>query len=447
MDNLNLESPLDILELESENIGENLQKNLYSIDLYMYSISEKKDYQNKVIERTLKEISFDCFLNSTNNNIRNGIDGSRECDYTSCIIKCNSKDAVTNEITFDSYNILYDDTYKSMIQKCIEKYFSQHSNNIYTNIKELTKYCNQENIGSIQEFQVKNVLADMILRAKYIKNNLGIENLINYVNDDQIYLIYNQNVFDNFYFKNHWIQMDTTLDVFISNYLEMKDVAIIKRIVEDKDDNNRWMLLQQLTSQHIDDLIKNAITSNSNTEFRTWVLKIFDTLIINDYENWYILRNVLAPLKYNGEKWTQFTSVTSPEDMDEVNDLLRKRFGKPPLHYYAIHNVTTKSLLLRSTESLATLRKGKGMECTSFTPSALLTKIILPGNIQIPGDANMQDNKLKDKVYKAFTPTELEKFSDAQLQTIYNTFSINKIDICKHLLEWFTKHKKLQITF
>jgi hypothetical protein len=213
---------------KTEQIAENLKKNLYSIDLYMYSISEKKDYQTKVIERILKEISFDCFLNSKNNNNVNGIDGSRECDYTSCIIKCNAK-GTDDTITFDSYNILYDDTYRTTIQNSIELYFSLHSG--YTTISELTKWCQDKN-SNVLEFQVKNVLSDMILHSKYIKNNMGIDNLINYANDDNIYLVYSQNIFDNFYFKNHWVQMNTTLDNFISNYLDAKDIVIVKRIIE-----------------------------------------------------------------------------------------------------------------------------------------------------------------------------------------------------------------------
>jgi len=427
-----------------KHLAENLKKNLYSIDLYMYSISEKKDYQTKKIERILKEISFDCFLNSENNNILNGIDGSRECDYTSCIIKCNAKDTTDKTINFDSYNILYDDMYKSKIEKCIQEFFLQNSSS-YTNIKELTKFCNQFD-EKIQEFQVKNVLAQMVLHSKYIKNNMGIENLINYASDDNIYLIYSQNVFDNFYFKNHWVQMNTTLNEFITNYLEKKDITIVKKIIENNDDNEKMLLLQQISSQHIDEMIKNAITSTSTSDLKKWILKVFDTVIIHNDKYWYIVRNVLSPLQYDGSKWIQITSVSHPKEMDEMNELIRKRFGQPPLEYYAIYNLLTKSLLLRSTENLAVMRKGKGMECTSFTPGNLLTKIIIPGGIIIPGNTEMT-NKIKDKVYKTFTQDELEKLNDKQIKTIYNVFNMGKNDICKYLLEWFTQNKKLQITF
>lgn len=440
------EEKVEVVQMD-KHLAENLKKNLYSIDLYMYSISEKKDYQTKKIERILKEISFDCFLNSKNNNIPNGIDGSRECDYTSCIIKCNAKDTVGTEgktVNFESYNILYDDLYKTKIEKYIQEFFL-HQSKSHTNIKELTTFCNQMD-EKIQEFQVKNVLALMILHSKYIKNNMGIENLINYANDDNIYLVYSQNVFDNFYFKNHWVQMDTNLNEFITNYLEKKDITIVKRIIESSDESEKMMLLQQISPQHIDEMIKSVITSTSTSDFKKWILQVFDTVIIHGGKQWYIVRNVLSPLQYDGTIWKQITSVSHPKDMDEMNELIRKRFGQPPLEYYAIYNLTTKSLLLRSTENLTVMRKGKGMECTSFTPGNLLTKIIIPGGINVPGNTEM-NNKVKDKVYKTFTHDELEKFNDKQIKTIYNVFNIGKNDICKYLLEWFTQNKKLQITF
>jgi hypothetical protein len=132
--------------------------------------------------------------------------------------------------------------------------------------------------------------------------------------------------------------------------------------------------------------------------------------------------------------------------MDELNELIRKRFGQPPLEYYGIYNLITKSLLLRSTENLTVMRKGKGMECTSFTPGTLLTKIIIPSQMQITGHISVT-NKLKDKVNKTFTQDEIDKFDKTQLEKIYNVFNMGKTDICKFLLEWFTQNKKLQITF
>ena len=74
--------------LESRDIG----ISNFFIDKEKYILSEEKDRSNKVIERQLKEISFDCAFNISRNTITDvGIDGSPECDYTTCNYECKVK--------------------------------------------------------------------------------------------------------------------------------------------------------------------------------------------------------------------------------------------------------------------------------------------------------------------------------------------------------------------
>jgi len=67
----------------------------FFIDREKYILSEEKDRSNKVIERQLKEISFDCEFNISRNTFNSSseefIDGSPECDYTSCNYECRVK--------------------------------------------------------------------------------------------------------------------------------------------------------------------------------------------------------------------------------------------------------------------------------------------------------------------------------------------------------------------
>ena len=64
----------------------------FFIDREKYILSEEKDRGNKVIERQLKEISFDCEFNISRNTFTDvGVDGSPECDYTSCNYECRVK--------------------------------------------------------------------------------------------------------------------------------------------------------------------------------------------------------------------------------------------------------------------------------------------------------------------------------------------------------------------
>ena len=74
--------------LESRDIG----ISNFFIDKEKYILSEEKDRSNKVIERQLKEISFDCAFNISRNTITDvGVDGSPECDYTTCNYECKVK--------------------------------------------------------------------------------------------------------------------------------------------------------------------------------------------------------------------------------------------------------------------------------------------------------------------------------------------------------------------
>lgn len=438
-----LSMEMDIVDDDYENIAQELKNNDYSIDLYMYHVSEKKDFLTKRVERLLKESAFDCFLNMDNNQMvgSGAVDGSRECDYTTCVLKCNSASQNTDEVTFESYDILYDDEYKSRISKCIQDFFTKHSK---TTIKDLAKYCGK----NVREYQVKSVLADLMMTSTYVTNKVGIKSLVSYVDDDHIELMYTYSGMDDYYEKNYWIHNENTLKNFIAHYLDTKDTIIMKKIQDATTDDEKWSLLQQLTPKHVDDLIKAAVTStNASSPLRQWITSKFETSIYHDPDTgyWYIVKNVLAPLRYDGKEWTTLTSST--DEIDSVNKLIIKRFGHEPIKYYAIFNTSTKNLFLRSLDNYATMRKGKGMDCTSFTPGDLLLKIILPAGITIPGDTSLSDAKARKKVDRIFTQKLEEDYTEKEVQTIYNTVSMNKNDICKYIFEWFSENKKIQITF
>ena len=61
--------------------------NFFSIDLYMYKISQEKDISIKRVERLIKESAFDCALTYDRNRVF-GLNGSRDCDYASCDYDC-----------------------------------------------------------------------------------------------------------------------------------------------------------------------------------------------------------------------------------------------------------------------------------------------------------------------------------------------------------------------
>lgn len=101
-------------------------KNFF-IDKEKYILSEEKDRRNKIVERYLKTISFDCAFNTSRNILKNGIAGSAECDYTDCDYTCEIKpllgkpDKTTYKMYitfFEEFDIFYVlETLKEMFKK------------------------------------------------------------------------------------------------------------------------------------------------------------------------------------------------------------------------------------------------------------------------------------------------------------------------------------------
>lgn len=62
--------------------------NYNTVDIQMYAWAESKHHRNAPIMRLAKRIATDCKLNRIRNQERGEVDGSRECDYTTCRYSC-----------------------------------------------------------------------------------------------------------------------------------------------------------------------------------------------------------------------------------------------------------------------------------------------------------------------------------------------------------------------
>lgn len=125
----------DNLEIQERNVEiykycsiSNKGNQKFFVDKEKYILSEEKDRSNKVVERILKEISFDCNINS---NVIIGSDNTPECDYTnckySCLIKDNNKISRLDKSTYNLYINFFDkfdiEFSISFIKDIFKKYF------------------------------------------------------------------------------------------------------------------------------------------------------------------------------------------------------------------------------------------------------------------------------------------------------------------------------------
>lgn len=94
----------------NRNLDSSSDLSKFFIDREKYILSEEKDRSNKIIERLLKQTSFDCSLNISRNKIIDGIDGSPECDYTDCDYSCSvvPKSERVDKSTYKMYLTFFD---------------------------------------------------------------------------------------------------------------------------------------------------------------------------------------------------------------------------------------------------------------------------------------------------------------------------------------------------
>lgn len=148
----------------------------FFIDREKYILSEEKDRSNKLIERLLKQTSFDCSLNTFRNTIRDGQRGSPDCDYTDCEYTCVRKPQsdIVDKSTYKMYLTFFDqfDIYYVLetIKTMFIKSFVWHIDDIIDSIKRLEPLITHEAIWTALNHIVQNkvYMIDMYGRDGFI---------------------------------------------------------------------------------------------------------------------------------------------------------------------------------------------------------------------------------------------------------------------------------------
>jgi len=146
-----------------------MKKDIISVDLYFYELSEDKDVSIRAILRIIMEAAFDCALNYFRNHI-NGKDGSRECDYTTCNYKCTGMnmqsimDGLENkDIDYSTYQLYYANPKTTKIQKSIENLLRQNAKmDMESIIKNLE--------GDFSKWEIENALQSLVERIEEDKD-------------------------------------------------------------------------------------------------------------------------------------------------------------------------------------------------------------------------------------------------------------------------------------
>jgi hypothetical protein len=138
----------------------------YSIDFQRYFRSEIKEQNAKLLERVFLESSWDCMMNmEINSNTGRLIDGSRECEYSTCKYICEGMDDDTVEIGTDSTNwrFFYSTVTRDLIFQKIRQLFLTESIFHLQDIKRM-----------VQSELVEECLYEIISMPLILKDHQGL---------------------------------------------------------------------------------------------------------------------------------------------------------------------------------------------------------------------------------------------------------------------------------
>ena len=145
------------------------------IDKEKYILVEEKDRANKKIERLLKEIAFDCNIN-TNIISSSAQNGTAECDYVECKYKCllNPLNKELNKFTYNLYINFFDEFDLEIcmvfIKDIFKQYFIWSIPDIINKIKKLQSMISTESIYTTLKHLITNktILLDQFGREGFL---------------------------------------------------------------------------------------------------------------------------------------------------------------------------------------------------------------------------------------------------------------------------------------
>lgn len=150
----------------------------FFIDREKYILSEEKDRANKIVERLLKETSFDCQFMRQRNTSNEYLDGSPECDYQNCNFSCAVQRTSTSvdKSTYNMHINFFDKHDITFITDTLRDLFKTHFiwslSDILQTIQKLEPHISNEAIYSTLDYitSTKSPFTDMYTRDGFILN-------------------------------------------------------------------------------------------------------------------------------------------------------------------------------------------------------------------------------------------------------------------------------------
>lgn len=228
-----------------KNIEKELTENSKFIDIQKYILAEEKDRSNKVIERLLKQIAFDCNINEKLQPTTG--EGSADCDYTKCEYTCLIKkpDTLLDKSTYNMYIEFFEkfdiEYITNVIKKLYKTYFVWSLDDIITKIKEKESSISNESIYTALSFLVDN--------KSVILDNYDREGFIIQKGDYFIFNPVDKDINTSLYSK----MLDFNIDLnkyTLTDFSNIKNLGIeIKEVIKEK---KRKSFVSEISSKDIE---------------------------------------------------------------------------------------------------------------------------------------------------------------------------------------------------
>ena len=412
-----------------------LSVGVQSIDLHMYTISEKKDVSIKAVEHVIKQAAVDCALFYNRNRV-GGPDGSRECEYKKCAYRCDGITTLDNvTIDYSTFELYYAG---EKIKKAIAHIGEMFSKRFFYSAKDII-----HTLKEFNTFEIFTALKKIISENIYIKNKYGFYCYLREVND--VLFLVDSLAVGNDFISSLYTKYPVVLDeIKYEEYLE--DGIVIPRLQKNiemaettEDVGQSLIKLPELLQRYYIEGSLRSLTSVGKLVREYALHNRFNA----DFTK-YRLKDKMYCLQDDGS-WLECDGIFE----EEVDN---------PYNYSGLFNPDNNSFCIKKETkgSVVDARKvTTGKVCSSSTIPELIATVL---DLEMPYENNTRKYKNIDKMSNGELLTILDNTAKAKncydksmsadqlRRALYYIDRDQKGQICDLIKDWFSEHKLLKMS-
>ena len=361
----------------------------FSIDIFMYKISEEKDVSIKRVERIMKEAAWDCGL-TYNRNYIPGLDNKRECDYTNCEYVCDGPNVPDNDKDLN-YSTFYLQYNEPNIQYLVDQIIGFFHTKFRTNINTLVDY-----LQPFSKFEIISALCIVINKSKKIINKYGFTSYLKEENN-MLFLVDSLSSTNTDYYTEHptVVTPKTFEEVVEPIYIESLPPIINQSCNAESVEDIRKIMIR-LPIEVREYFIENSIIAKQKGvggKIPDFVLEYF----INNYakfdDTWvsWLLDDSKEILRCFDENDISKTWKNCDESFIEKIEKYKldaqKVLETNPSGFYGLYNPSDKKFCIRDVKNKEILKgnqKTSGVVCTTIQKVKLLPMILDTDSLNLP---------------------------------------------------------------